>query len=167
MNKQELKQKFDSLYQTMTNSKKVSDMKLFGSILCELMYRLIDDHQELAEPLLDRLCSIRWHNYLTMDEAQAILDRMSPAPKWQYDQWSNDMEAMGATVENEPYYNEYALWVAMNMVYSDSANTIASIMGGSVNNIPEPQLLRAVYMLALDKLCDADKVFNIRHYFSI
>jgi len=167
MTNQELKDKFAKLYSLMANSKKVSNMKLFGRVMTEMMNLLIVEHPDLAESFINKLCAVKWRNYLTMDEAQAIIDRMSPAAKWDYDTWSNTMESIGAEVEKKPCYNEYALWVVMNMVYSDSAKTIAGIMGSDLQNVSITQLLNAVYHLALDKLCDEDEVFNIRSYFSL
>lgn len=59
------------------------------------------------------------------------------------------------------------MWVAMNMVYSDSAVSIARILGRSLDTMPDEQVANAVYLLAMDKLCDKDQVFNIRSYFYI
>lgn len=52
------------------------------------------------------------------------------------------------------------LGVAMNMVMSDSSNTLAKY-------IDKDRLFAAVYDLAVDKLTDKDHVFNIRDYFKV
>lgn len=55
----------------------------------------------------------------------------------------------------------------MNMIYSDSMETIAKIKGKALENLSEEEIFIAVYMLALDKLKDKDGMFNIRAYFHV
>lgn len=54
----------------------------------------------------------------------------------------------------------------MSMVYSDSSETIAAIIGKPVDEVETETMLTAVNNLALDKLTDKDGVFNIRTYFA-
>ena len=48
----------------------------------------------------------------------------------------------------------------MNMIMSDSGSTLTRY-------VESDNLFNAVYDLAVDKLTDTDKVFNIRRYFSL
>lgn len=58
-----------------------------------------------------------------------------------------------------PYYNSFALWTTMNMVYADSSKTIAAIMGKQLAEIPAEQMVKATHAIAIDKLKDADHRF--------
>lgn len=77
------------------------------------------------------------------------------------------MEAQDARMEDSPYYNKYALFVTMNMIFSDSANTIAVIAGKTLQEITKDEMFADVHMLALDKLEDKDGNFAIRQYFHV
>ena len=69
-------------------------------------------------------------------------------------------------MEDKPYYNDYALYVAMNQVVSDHGCTIAKILGKeSVKDIDTDNLVKYAYNLALDLLKDKDGVYDIREYF--
>lgn len=167
MTKAEMTNRFSSLFSIMKSGKKVENMKIFGKVMCDMMSDLIETHPEKAEELIEKLCAVQWNNYLTKQEAEHILAKMSPGMRWDLDSFCNIVNELGGTTEHSPCYNKYALWVAMNMVFSDSAQSIASIMGRSIETIPETQIANAVYLLATDKLHDEDGVFNIRHYFTI
>lgn len=76
------------------------------------------------------------------------------------------MEKAELCMEEKPYYNDYALYVAMNQVISDHGNTIAVILGkNAISEIDAIELTRIAYKLATDLLKDKDKVYNIRTYF--
>ena len=167
MTAEEMKNQFNQLYQLMATSNNVAYMRAFGNVHKEMMEWFIANKPELAQEWLDKLESIRWRNYLTQKEAEKIVNSMSPKAPWSRDAWKQAMDSFGLTIEEVPYYNSCALWVVMNMVYSDSANSIAKIMGMPLNDVPAEQMVKAVYSLALDKLKDEDMVFNIRAYFGL
>ena len=48
---------------------------------------------------------------------------------WDMQTWINAMTGLGLATEEKPYYNDYALYVAMNQVVSDHGCTIAKILG--------------------------------------
>ena len=112
----------------------------------------------MAKEWLEKLCAIKWKNYLTQKEAEKIVDSMEPKASWAYNQWESAIERAGYTLENEPFYNKYALWVAMNMIVSDSSSTLKKYIG-------EEKMFDAVHDLAVDKLTDKDEKFSIRKYF--
>lgn len=123
--------------------------------------------QQAAEEWVERLSAIKWKNYLTASEAEQIVSAMKPAAPWKRDVWRQAMESLGLETEDKPYYNSCALWTVMNMVYSDSSETLAKIMGSTVNEIESSKMVKAVYELALDKLEDEDGRFNVRRYFGL
>ena len=159
-----MKEKFSELYTMMSESSDVKKMKVFGSVLKEMMGWFIVNRPEQAEEFIETLCSIKWKNYLTKKEAQSIVDGMKPKSPWTFSAWDGMMSSMGEPKSEEPHYNEYALWVAMSMVYSDSRESIEKIADRALD---ERELFGFVHCLAIDKLEDEDGVFNIRKYFNV
>ncbi len=160
MNIQEIKERYKSLYEYMANSGNPENMKLFGRVMTRMMEDMIQSNPSKAEEYIDRLEAIKWNNYLTPHEAETIVSNMSPKAPWSRDQWAAAMQQHGYPLEKEPYYNRCALWVTMNMIMSDSSETIAMYVDN--NNV-----FKLVHDLAVDKLTDHDGVFNIRHYFGV
>ena len=158
---------FSSLYGMMANSGKPEYMHTFGEVMKCMMKDMVALKPDLAQEYLGKLCSIKWNNYLTKKEAMTIVSGMNPKGGWDYAEWEKMMEKLDARMEDTPYYNRYALFVAMNMVFSDSATSIAVIAGKTLEEIPEDELFADVHMLALDKLEDKDGMFDIREYFHV
>ena len=76
------------------------------------------------------------------------------------------MTSLGLATDEKPYYNDYALYVAMNQVVSDHGCTIAKILGKEdVKEIGSDHLVKYAHSLAIDLLKDKDGVYNIREYF--
>ena len=160
MTAQELKDKYNELYDYMAQSKDPKNMKAFGHVMNEMYDWFVANKPELAQEWLDKLESIKWKNYLSPKEAEKIVAGMNPAAPWNREQWRGAMEKHGYSLDKEPYYNRCALWTTMNMIMSDSGNTLKKY-------VDDANLFKAVYDLAIDKLEDKDSVFNIRHYFSL
>lgn len=161
---QELKERYDSLYDYMANSKDPKNMKVFGCVMTEIMDWLIQNKPDVAEEMIDQLESIKWKQYLTPKEAQKIIDGMDPKAPWLRDQWKTAMESFGLPLEDAPYYNRCALWVEMNKVYSDAGDVIAELIGKPLSP-SDKDIIAACYKLALKNLRDKDGVYNIRKYF--
>lgn len=155
------------LYDYMATSRKPKYMKVFGSVMNDMMGWFIANKPEMANDYVERLCAIKWKNYLTTGEAEQIVSKMVPKAPWSRDVWRSNIVSLGLEEEEEPYYNSCALWVAMNMVYSDSAHSIAKIMGMTLGEVSDEDMINAVHALALDKLKDVDGVFDIRAYFGL
>ena len=92
---------------------------------------------------------------------------MNPKAPWNRDQWKSAMDSLGLAKEYEPYYNSCALWVTMNKVYTNSSETISRIMGVGLDEVPQDKMIKAVYNLALDDLCDMDSKVSIRHVYGL
>lgn len=159
----EMKEKFDELYDFMAASKKVENMKLFGHVMKKVMHHIIEAHPDIAQDYIETLCAMKWHNYLTAREADSIIHKMEPAPMWAQTEWSQAMKSAELPTSEEPYYNDYALFVTMSMITSDSANTLKNV----AEITDKDKLFDVVYHLALDKLKDKDHIFDIRNYFKL
>ena len=160
MTSEEMKSEFYALYKMMANSDKVAFMHTFGNVQKEMMEWMIANKPELAQEWLDKLASIRWNNYLTPKEAEKIISKMEPKAPWTKEQWKQAMEQYGYELDKEPCFNRCALWVTMNMIMSDSSETLAKY-------VDSEKIFKLVHGLAVDKLTDKDSVFNIRRYFSL
>lgn len=161
MTANELKEQYISLYDYMASSRDPKNMKAFGRAMNGMMDWFIANKPEIAEAWIDKLEAIRWKNYLTPSEADSIISAMTPPAPWTRDQWKAAMEKNGFEMEEWPCYNICALYVTMNMIMSRSSATLAKYASD------ENKMFEFVHALALDKLKDADKRFDIRHYFSL
>lgn len=119
-----------------------------------------------AQEYLDKLCAIKWKNYLTKKEALSIIQKMDPKATWDMQVWYREMKKHNLHTEDRPCYNDYALYLAMNQVVSDHGETVAKILGkDNLSDIDDDHLLVYAYSLAVDLLKDKDGVYDIREYF--
>ena len=154
---EELIKKYDELFDEMVSSKDPRRMMAFGEAEKWIFKQLAASHPDLAEHWLVRLEASKWHNYLSKEEAEEIVESLEEKQgetvvkryEWDYDEWKKAIEAMGGEIHNKPYYNCYALWATMNMF------------------VQPPLRLKMYYHLALDKLMDVDRPHFVRGYFHL
>lgn len=165
---EDLIKRYDELYDEMASSKDPRRMMAFGDAEKWIFRHLAESHPEMAEHWLVKLEASKWHNYLSEDEAEDVVENLEEKQgeevvkryEWEYDEWKKTIESMGLEISNKPYYNCYALWATMNMLYSDHVNTI--------NMFIQPQLrIKFYYHLAIDKLTDVDRPQWARGYFHL
>lgn len=161
-----MKKKFLELYNLMASQDNVAFMKVFGNVHKEMMDWMIANKPEAAQEWIDKLESIRWQQYLTPKEAEAIVAKMDPKAPWTRDAWKNAMDSFGLPVEEQPCYNRCALWVEMNKIYSDFGDTIAELLGKPLS-ANDKDIIAACYKMAMKTLKDKDGVYNIRSYFGL
>lgn len=159
---------FYALYNMMANSQNPAYMHVFGMATQEMFKWFVANKPDLAQEWLEKLESIRWHQYLSQKEAEKIVDGMVPKAPWKRDVWKQAMTQLELPMEEEPYYNSCALWTEMNKQYSDHAETIArDILKKPLAEIPAEQIVPGIRAMALDLLKDKDHVYNIREYFHL
>ena len=169
--KDEMIDRYHQLYDKMKDSKDPKNMKIFGEAEKWVFKQVAAAHPDLAENWLSHLEAVCWDNYLSENEAMNICKRMvnqdgSKGSHWQREAFIKAVEGIGGCVEKKPEYNSCALFVTANMVYSDHARSIAEDMGyKNIAEVPNEKMLRSCYNKAVEKLCDADKGFNVRKYF--
>ena len=144
----------------MANSKDPENMKIFGRVMSSMVTDMIQSSPSKAEEYIDRLEAVKWKNYLTPREADAIVSKMDPKAPWSREQWKQAMENIGYELEKEPCYNRCALYVTMQMLMSDSSETLNRYVGGD-------NMFSVVHDLAVDKLTDKDSMFAVRKYFGV
>lgn len=162
-----MKEEFKELYDYIIHSEDESKMHVLGQVTKSMMCKMIDHFPQQAREYLDMLESVKWHNYVTAKEAEHIVDAMTPEPSWSYSVWNNMMTEHAKPLSDAPYYNEYALYVTMCMISSDSGETICSELTSYGVEPTKGIVFNFVYRLATDKLKDKDKMFNIRSYFML
>ena len=167
MEQKDMMPKFDRLYNKMSTSSNSKYMQIFGNTMRCMMEDIVEWKPDVAKEYLDKLEAINWSNYLSRKEAVAIVNSMKPKGGWDISEWETAMKSQNLCNVEEPYYNKWAMYVAMNMVYSDSSSTIAKIAGHTLADMPKEKMLEAVHLLALDKLKDSDGMFDIRAYFHV
>ena len=160
MTPEEMKEEYMGLYGYMANSKDPKNMKIFGQVMTSMITDMIQSAPNKAEEYIGRLEAVKWNNFLTKREAETIVANMNPKAPWTMDQWKQAMEKYGYSLEKEPYYNSCALYTTMNMIMSDSSETLSKYVDAE-------NLFKLVYGLAVDKLLDADGKFSIRKYFDV
>lgn len=165
---QEIREHYDMLYDYMVASRDQKNMKIFGRVMTEMLDYLAANKPDVAEEMVQKLEAIRWKQYLTPKEAQAIVDKMQPAAPWSREVWNKAMTSMGIPTEEAPCYNTCALWCEMNKQYSDHAETLAQkVWKQPLASIPVEELVPAIHAFALDVLKDKDGVYDIRAYFGL
>ena len=161
---QEMKERYEGLYDYMAKSREPRNMKAFGCVMTEMMDWMIQNKPDVAEEMIDELESIRWKQYLTPKEAERIVAAMDPKGPWTREAWKSAMEALGLPTEEAPYYNSCALLTEMNKIYSDFGAELAALIGKPLSPT-DKDIITACYRLALRNLKDKDGVYDIRKYF--
>ena len=130
---------------------------------------LADVNPRMAKEVLE--CyegTLKYYNFLTENEAEEIVAAFqnqdgSKGPKWRDpDELFEKVEEHDGKIECEPYYNKWALYVAMNKAASDQNSVILKWIGDD-----KDKYLVACYDLALTDLKDKDRPYWIRKYFHV
>lgn len=176
MTTQELKQRFDELYESMAESKNVQNMHIFGDAFTRLFGKVAESHPDLAMATINLLSAVEYHNFVTAEEASVTAakfinddDLLMPdgkhtlGPHWRIEDLKSFLAARQLPVSEKPYYNWPALWLTVNMIYSDFADALAKLLATK----DAERIANACYELAVKKLKDKDRLNFIRGYFSL
>lgn len=163
--KEELVERYDELYHNMSTSSDVEKMKIFGRAEKDIFGRIAQAHQELACEWLSMIEAVEWCNYVTEDEAKELISKLknqddTMGAHWDYATMKSMAERKNVPIEEYPYFNSYALWVTMNMIYSDHNKSIRTF-------IDENSATMLIYHMAVEKLKDRDRKHFLRPYFNI
>lgn len=109
---------------------------------------------------------VKYQNYLSEDEARAIMDKFvnfdgSRGAHWKdADSAFRAISALGIESDKVGEYNRWAFLTTMNMVWSDEWGVLR-------NYASEEQETRVCAELAVARLEDADGGFSVRRYFRV
>lgn len=172
----EMKERFDALYDEMKNGKDVQKMMIFGTGFKKLYYKAADVHPDLAMATLEFLAAIDFANYVTAAEAQEVASRfinddrtltgaMEPSrgAHWKPEELKAFLMSRTIPLDEKPYYNWWALWLTVNVIYSDYAEVIAELAGSKENE----KVATVCWKMAVKKLKDLDRTAFIREYFEL
>ena len=176
MTTQEMKERFAQLYTTMANSKDVANMKYFGTAFARMFDNVATRDPKLAMATLESLEAMEYNNFVTRDEAVEVAahfinDDMkvmsasepSKGAHWSMDALKGFLSQKGLPLDDKPYYNWPALWLTVNMIYSDYADAFVSLLDKKDNET----MAIASYTIAIKKLKDLDRPRFVREYFRL
>lgn len=159
MDYKQMIEKFATLAETAIGSP--DTMGVLKASAGKMFTYLTERDPRKAEEMLSELEQIHYNNYLTYDEAKNIMADFvnydgSKGAKWSCAEIEKFLTGKGIATEQSPYYNSYALAVAMNRIYSD--------YGGEIKDLTDDEAV-ACYNFALRDLKDPDRPRWIREYF--
>ena len=163
----EIQERFDCLFEIVKSSKKDSALEIFKTVACEMLDFAYERDPSVVQAWLDDLGAVEWQNYITRKEAEAIVSHMTPKAPWTLEQWERNIDANELDREEAPYYNSYAVYVVMSTIYNLHAQTLAKIVGHTIDEIPEDEFFQAVYFLALDQLKKNDGKMTVRNWYNL
>ena len=169
----DLVKEFEKVYHEMKESRDVANMRTFGRVCMAMYERLAKSHPDMAEEWLEMLAPIGCNNYLTESEADEIAAQLvnqdgREGAHWSKEEFNQALNRLNVHAEDKPYYNRYALWLVMNMIYSDHAVSIAEDMGSSIpSNVSSERMVRSCYRKAVEKLKDIDHPRFVRPYYHL
>lgn len=158
-------QRYEELYQLMATSADTAKMQVFGEADKWAFAKMAERDPATAQVWLDKLEPMMWNNYLSKAEAEAIVAKFenedgTTGAHWSYDTMRSAVEGLGAKMCDEPFFNGWALWVVMNMLYSDHAKSVDEF-------VPKEEQVKFYYAMAVEKLTDKDRSHFVRRYFDI
>ena len=158
-------QRYEELYSMMATSADPAKMQVFGEAEKWAFAKMTDKDPAMAQVWLDMLEAVMWHNYLSRSEANDIVATFVNADgttgaHWSYDTVRSAVEGLGAKMCEEPYYNGYALFAVMNMLYSDHSKSVDEF-------VPKDDQVKFYVAQAVEKLKDADRPNFVRDYFKM
>lgn len=176
MTTQEILERFALLYDEMEGSKDIAKMRHFGTGFKQMFEEIAYKDPKVAMTTLEYLAAMEYNNYVSVAEAieeasHFVNDDMiikgasmpSRGARWSMDTAKAFLTQRGIATEEKPYYNWPALWLTMNMIYSDFADTLAELL----NDKEGDKIAVASYKMAVKKLKDLDRQHFIREYFEL
>jgi hypothetical protein len=161
----EILERYEELYEDMATSGNKDKMIAFGEAERNIFHKIAKEHPAIAQMWLDKLEAMHWKNYLSKQEAEEIASHLINqngriGAHWGYETFKAAVESLGGKMYEKPYYNCYALWATANMLYSDHYESAKKY-------VPESEMPKYFYSMALEKLKDFDKPKFVRWYFGL
>lgn len=173
MNTQELKERYKHLYDAMKQSRSVENMQVFGRADNYFFDWHAENNPSMAKKWLEMLEPVVWNNYLSADQAQELAALIvnqdgTKGPHWSMEIFFSVVPKLGGAIEDEPYYNRYALWLVANAHYSDFAKSTSEDMGyQTVDEVPPEKMALSMYKKAVESLKDVDRSHYIQNYYHV
>lgn len=176
MTTQELKDLFVMYYDEAVASKDPAKMRILGGVTTRLFNKAAEMHPDIAQREIEALEAMNFRNYVTSAEASEIAAKFvnddkaitgssepSKGAHWSMATAKDFLTSRNIPLDDKPYYNWYALWLTMNMIYSDFADEIVELIGEKNGE----KIAVASYKMAVKKLKDLDRPHFLREYFEL
>lgn len=165
MKEESIVKRYEALYKDLIESRDSVKMQVLGNAVLWAFTEIADKYPDIARRWLEKLEAATWGNFVSESEAADIVNGFVNqngvrGPKWQYAKLMPAVQDFGGIIECAPYYNKYALFVTMNMLYSDHAESTSEF-------VAEDNRLLFYYKQAIEKLKDPDRPHFIRPYFGL
>lgn len=173
MTSQELKDRYNYLYEVMSQSGRVDNMHVFGRVDKYFFDWHADNNPSMAKKWVEMLEPVVWNNYLTAEQATELANKIvnqdgTKGPHWSMETFFAVVPKLGGVIEEEPYYNRYALWLVANSHYSDFARSTSEDMGyQTMSDVPAEKMALSMYKKAVESLKDVDRHHYISDYYHI
>lgn len=173
MSTEEMISRYEHLYETMKASNDVEKMKVFGRAEHRFFKKIASNNPGMAKEWLEMLEAVAWNNYLSESMAEELAGKIvnqdgSTGPHWSMETFFNVVPKLGGKIEDEPYYNRYALWLVANAHYSDFAKSTSEDMGyQTVDEVPAEKMALSMYKKAVESLKDIDRSHYIENYYHV
>lgn len=107
-----------------------------------------------------------YHNFMTEKEAKKVVEGFvsfdgSRGQKWSMDTIADELRKVNGVLEEKHHYNKWVLYVMMNNEYADYGGVLHKL------GLPQQDIPKAIYMMALAKIDDKDRRESIREYFGL
>lgn len=104
--------------------------------------------------------------FMTEKEAKKVVEGFvsfdgSRGQKWSIDTIADELRKVGGVLEEKHHYNKWMLYVLMNSEYADYGGVLMKL------GVPNQDIPKAIYMMALAKLDDKDRKMSIREYYGL
>lgn len=161
----EILERYEELYEDMATSGNKDKMIAFGDAERWAFKKMRELSPKDAQCWLDKLEAMHWNNYLSKWEAEEAVAKLTnqsgmKGAHWSYDTFKNAVESVGGMMTDKPFYNSYALWATANMLYSDHYESAKKF-------VPENDMPKYFYSMAVEKLKDGDRPKFVRWYFGV
>ena len=137
-----------------------------GQAVILSMVGLLED-----DPRFDSLAELydgmeEYGNFMTEKEAKKVVEGFvafdgSRGQKWSMDAISDELRKVGGVPEEKHHYNKWMLYALMNGEYADYGGVLQKL------GLPQQDVPKAAYLMALAKLDDKDAKMTIREYYGL
>lgn len=108
----------------------------------------------------------QYKNFMTEKEAKKVVEGLvsydgSRGQKWSMDAIVDELRKVGGVLEEKNHFNKWVLYVMMNNEYADYGGVLQKL------GLPQQDIPKAVYMMALAKIDDKDRRESIRENFGL
>ena len=159
--------RFNLINDAVISSRDNEKMKLANDVFHKTLCKLADYDLSEAKSIVD--CyegKLKYNNYLSEKEAKEIVSRFKSGsfngPMWSDDVLFRTVSSLGKSVEEEPFYNKWALYAVMNMYASDHNDVLSDLAEGN-----DSKYATISYRFADSTLKDLDRPKWVRKYFDV